>query len=663
VRPGGGNSATKKRNERRKRHNHLQTLKLKGILPPDASFVQYNEYLMNESSLAESSSRLSESALTLQPSDFESRRQALLRSLDAGGVEVAVGDPATMTSTKELENPSGTLEQISSSTQQGDETRRSRLDLASTRRLLFGSLGLRAPKTKNDERKISERLMKLAKPLHKYSTSLSDSGSREIAGQRNLGPSSDQTNGEYLPNDTTPWETKISLTAEECVEEDLVLSAPPFPFQQRWDPQPEHQYEVDTTRKQGKKQRRNSRKEQQVDEDFYKEYYENGNRADEDAELNYDEPATADVLDGAVSDQIMRDVEHSVRVTHPDLPILPSDVSILPSLALSDIMEGAIIAFRRLALSDNFEPQISNYQTAEVKGIPEDGAFPISLAKRDIPRVEKFYDEETGKRVYQKLQAPDDDEDCTHVDQMDGELDGHDQVTFEELIEPKLVRASCHAIMEFLKRHSKSPSVERSSVASISNSKGAGLVSAVDDSINALIPATPKLAGVPDTDQTENQTCPLIKVDVNQQDLTPAKERKEVQSTDEEPSDVESPQFHGFTSSPSVEDDFNVVENNMEHAAVNGSSLRSHGDQGQQLMDRATPKDDLTGRLSQQISVRTALARGSGLFLSSSPATSVSGEEIPVPKSSNLSRPRSKSRFRAADRDIQGVEQTVVLPI
>ena len=47
---------------------------------------------------------------------------------------------------------------------------RAKVDLASSRRMLFGALGLRTPKTKEDEKALQTKLMKDVKPVKQVST-------------------------------------------------------------------------------------------------------------------------------------------------------------------------------------------------------------------------------------------------------------------------------------------------------------------------------------------------------------------------------------------------------------------------------------------------------------------------------------------------------------
>ena len=147
----------------------------------------------------------------------------------------------------------------------------------------------------------------------------------------------------------------------------------------------------------------------------------------------------SDGIEGAVNDQIMKDVQEaatSQAMDEDDLPRLPEDVSMLPNFTDDDIKPGMVIAFKQLILSEatNWQPQMSTYRTAVVIKASENGNLELRLAKRDREETEKYYDVETGERIYGKFDMPTDD------DQDDEEDDGFLEVTINEIVEPKIVQ-------------------------------------------------------------------------------------------------------------------------------------------------------------------------------------------------------------------------------
>ncbi|KAF7174987.1 hypothetical protein CNMCM7691_005455 [Aspergillus felis] len=65
------------------------------------------------------------------------------------------------------------------------------------------------------------------------------------------------------------WKSKLAIEATECVFRDIHLSAPPFPFRQRWDAAARH--EIGERKNRGKKRKRREYEEYDDEEDY--EYY------------------------------------------------------------------------------------------------------------------------------------------------------------------------------------------------------------------------------------------------------------------------------------------------------------------------------------------------------------------------------------------------------
>ncbi|KAI5235817.1 hypothetical protein E4T43_09000 [Aureobasidium subglaciale] len=350
--------------------------------------------------------------------EFNQKREALLASLQSGGVDIN-HDLSTISSPSE-EVIRDTAGPSTVSTQ--PELRRARLDLASSNRLLFNSLGVRAPKNDADRQRLQAKLAAPArKPVIKSTTVTIPTPMRE--------PSVEAE--EVGPTDVNAWKSKISLSAVECApgQEEYYYSTPPFPFYQRWDPS-----QRTKKRKRGS-QPFDSSKLQRTEEELdnsYSEYYNEG--ADGDA-LNYgdDEDETAGAQESdqeAATAQLLAESSDAA-----DLPALPSDLSTLPPLTNENTVPGAIIAFARFEVSaaTNWAPAMSPVRTASIQHVSNNKSLGLQLAKRDIPG--KQYDSQ-GRRLFDKFEMITGDED------EDDEDDGFLEIDVAEMIDPRLVLAA-----------------------------------------------------------------------------------------------------------------------------------------------------------------------------------------------------------------------------
>lgn len=226
------------------------------------------------------------------------------------------------------------------------------------------------------------------------------------------------------------WKSKIILSAVECLKDGVVLSTPPFPFVQRWDPQQQLSKTSSWERQQGKKRKRQGREQygredygQEADEE---EYYE----VDESTTiLNYDdetENLDSSMVQGEVESQIMNDIAAA-----SDLPLLPATLDNLQPLTVADIVPGTVIAYKVLEVSaaTSWAPAISPYKTAMIVKDNElsGSTFKVELALRD--RVQPKYDDK-GERVFEKFEM---------IMEADEQDDGIRVLSFEELYEPKIV--------------------------------------------------------------------------------------------------------------------------------------------------------------------------------------------------------------------------------
>lgn len=340
---------------------------------------------------------------------------------------------------------SAMAEKVESASNNANATQqRSKIDLEISRRMLFGSLGVRTPKTKEDETETREKLMKGFRPIKEPRFQ----GLAEANDLLRVDGSEENGN----------WADRIVLKAVECCYEGIELNTPPFPFVQRWDPQQQggyKGYEGSRSRKNKKRKRNNSQFYQPVisHEVRYGQLVEHDQpRSVVEDSKGKDAAASAEKQQLAIEDRGIdahwvqantkstreNDVsakDSPVRTNSEDLPILSEDMSTYVSLTVELSLLGAIIAFKQLDMSErtNWQPRVSEYRTAIVDHLMDNGMLRMTLAQRDRPQTQISYDQRTGERIYSKFEMPglDEEEACE---------DGVIELSFAELIEPKLIR-------------------------------------------------------------------------------------------------------------------------------------------------------------------------------------------------------------------------------
>ncbi|KAK5134707.1 hypothetical protein LTR08_006222 [Meristemomyces frigidus] len=396
------------------------------------------------------------------PARLEEQRQQLLGQIASGGVEVTTNKgrkrnvselvedeaPEEM-STKQstVTTPAVVVEgsvPIAPQAKAGAGTnfvpssveRRSKLDLASSKRLLFGSLGVRVPKTQDERDALQKELSDRAKQRAAPSTEAAASTS----GPSNNGAFAADIEQGRDEEDPGAWREKIELTAVECSEEGVTLSTPPFPFYQRWDPQQRRKKSKARTGKAYAAQKRGGKDVTENGE--FVESYDKYNQNGEGDALDYDDAAedeeyweegallngTNDEGDGdAASRQLL---DETMAQEDDDFPVLPTDVTSLPLLAENDARKTDYITYKELTCSaaTKWQPLMLS-RSAQLQQKSDDGSWALKLAMRDLH--EKEVDEE-GKRVYSKFE-------------MEGMSDdgGEDErvrtMQWSEMVEPRLL--------------------------------------------------------------------------------------------------------------------------------------------------------------------------------------------------------------------------------
>ncbi|KAL4784525.1 hypothetical protein BJX76DRAFT_219121 [Aspergillus varians] len=413
--PGAGSERTRKSNQRCKMRRRLTKLKQLGFLEENADFDALREWDSGNGDPNNANRRAS--VKQREHENFEAKRQKLLRELESGGVDVSfvpgkenISPNSAGPDTSELpEDQDEQYETANDTTQASPEVpKRRSLDVASTRRLLFGSLGVRTPRSKEEEEATRKKLAGKARERTSQQAEQAPAESHESEPE-------------------VDWREKLIIGATECVYDDIELTAPPFPFEQHWDSEAGH---IIRQRK-GRNRKRKRRQQLQV---YDEEADGNGDYfGDDDVQFNY-EDAEQPEAEANNKDESEETTKMAVD-TEDDLPGLPSDASNLPDLAGDDLKTGLVFAFKQLDLSKatNWQPMVSEYRVATVSDVFDNNILNIQLA-RPYRRQAEDANAEEGPFKYSGFEMPGMDD--------EGEDDGFREVPFDDLIEPKLLRAA-----------------------------------------------------------------------------------------------------------------------------------------------------------------------------------------------------------------------------
>ena len=392
--------------------------------------------------------------------NLDEQRQKLMSAIESGGVDVTKhpkkrnrirlspdethedNEPPEEISSTQQHARSKQNESIPSVDHNVDEAtllvppsvaRRSQLDLASSKRLLFGSLGVRVPRTQAEkdrvQKKLAERPKRNASSMDQVtsgSVSTAPNGTNTTAGA-----AIDEANAGIEEN-SEAWRDKINLTAVECCDEGVTLSTPPFPFYQRWDPQQRKKKagrRVSNTYMDGNVKR--SRGKQNA---HYVESYDKYNINGTGDALDYDEVDGGN--DEYWDDDALLNGDYDEEVEIDDgFPSLPANLEDLSALDENGARKDDFIAFTELACDESTEWQPKMVtRTAKVIDLPTNGdsdrLWVLQLAARDFKA--KAFDDE-GNRVYSKFEMPEDDADA------DVDEEGRREVSWADLGVVRLV--------------------------------------------------------------------------------------------------------------------------------------------------------------------------------------------------------------------------------
>lgn len=451
--PHKGAARTKERNMRRREASRLKHLKGTGELPSSTTLQQMQEWLRTgelprasdegDGSAAAKSNQKSQEmdAVALE---LEKKRQQLINDINGGGIDVSSEStikatpsihasmlpPQLKKSKKKSKAPTLTTdddrpEEIPIATEPvivypvlptpAADTEASPSAVATegpkrvsaAQRLIYGSLGLRAPKTQADKDALQKKLADRSKK-----------SAAEV-------PVAEQ---EVEDEDPEAWREKVVISAVECVDEGVTLSEPPFPFQQKWDPQYWSQNIKKRNASSGQGSKNKKRKKNGGGEvvEVYDKYNQDGGG---DA-LNYDDPIDEEDEEWDDGEDWQEGALLGADEDEEDdgFPALPEDVSILASLSEADAKVGDFVVFTEMACSDatGWQPKIVT--TVGCLDANHEGDWTVRFSARG---GKKEYDDE-GNRIYKKFEMEGYDDD-------DAEENSR-QMQWAEMMDVKLLR-------------------------------------------------------------------------------------------------------------------------------------------------------------------------------------------------------------------------------
>lgn len=423
--PGQGKVRTQKHNERVKKRKRLEALKREGLLPENADFKALAEYEQGHKQGAmeedEAGPGLQEPPLPRDTS-AQATNGVEITSKDAtadtsGQDSVGVTDVADASMT--ADSVVSPLPEAPKASQKEAETvteavpKRARLDLASSRRMLFSSLGLRTPKTPEAEQALREKLSKSIRP------------NKQVAAATTTNEASSPQSHAPVEDDNS-WQSKLVVLAVECEGSGGLLEPPPFPFRQSWT----------KPVKDGNKKKRQLRDQDQ----FYQSRDEQdpnsneGNFAPDVSTLDVPENTGSTSNRGTTSSE-------TVKAGSDAMPA-PIDFESLPTLAQDNIHPGALIAYRELHVdaTTNWQPEISAYRVAEVLQLDQDNTIHVRLDPNSLKAESKPSDDDTNESKTYGFEIV--AEDASQED------DGTREIQLSNMISAKLVKTTSVEVPE-----------------------------------------------------------------------------------------------------------------------------------------------------------------------------------------------------------------------
>nr|OQO15783.1 hypothetical protein B0A51_16303 [Rachicladosporium sp. CCFEE 5018] len=462
--PYEGLPATKARNVRRRDAKKLKYLKAAEVLPADATLADLqerkkgdprgnprfkdqttegNNQPAKEVNCGDDMSEVAgaptmSTAKRASEADSETmarKRRRLLDAIESGGIEITTKERTGSRDEDDEEPDEVSSKIVDASMSNGHSTapelnaaedtldanggtaepqpRRARLDLAGSQRHIFASLGVRAPKSDQQKEALRKKLASRRGPAAKAAIA-AIAASEAVDTEPEVpatAPESEHATAESEP--AYHWSDRIDLRAVECVDENVTLSTPPYPFHQRWD----SQYHKRKNRNKasymsgGKGQRQTQSHVETYDKYFpdqdgdYLDYgdddgaeWEEGEYWDDNALLGDDDPSAL---------QLQAEANATVAL-ETDLPALPEDISTLPLLPEADAAVGDIVTYTELVCeaATSWQPKMLARTAELIEHDVERNEWGVRMAIRDMPQ--RTFDEE-GNRVYAKFEMEGED--------------------------------------------------------------------------------------------------------------------------------------------------------------------------------------------------------------------------------------------------------------
>lgn len=694
VPPGQGLKRTHYTNQRQKKRHRLKTLKEQGLLPENATFTDLAVY-------DETHQTASLGPAAVVAKVIEAKKQELLGKVDehmqdkvTGKVveknpylareatdknvrtthsktfytETAVTNPSseqlqrpdTLLHKKPVNDLVAALLTPTIETKSEPPKQRARLDLNSTRNMIFNGLGVRKPKTAAAEQALREKLGKPVKGA--------------LPKQLFKDAATDQEEGAARQDESQlPWQDKLILSAVECELQGVTLKDPPFPFVQGWDE------DANRRLRNSKKKGRNQRQYYAYDDATFMDAYEEerGEGRDENDSMVQDEANGHERLDkltikasnliSEAREQLDTTADNLAAKEAEDLPH-PDNIDSLHTLQQQDTLPGAVIAYKEFHLNaTNFQPEISAYRIARIEAVHDDETLDLTLSKQDRkpPKVAQ-YDEETGQRILSRFEMWEGSDDA-------GEDDGSRHLSYSDLIEPKLVQASAITKPAASKSASEGDNEPNRLSASAPDSAAIpesafsdsfGLLSAqqpvhvarvaeteIDIDIDVATPRRTEISamikeagfnstidsdigrpsnGVMGRAQYSSPGLGVTEDSQSQSRMMSADPAYEAQQTALDTSEFDSPRFNGWSSSPPLEPEPDeIIEetglNELENSSHNQDTQPKRAADDQYL----TPKDDVTYPHVSQLELDSSLLESSAAELRGGSGGSSSAESPP----------------------------------
>ena len=108
----------------------------------------------------------------------------------------------------------------------------------------------------------------------------------------------------------------------------------------------------------------------------------NTNYQNDNTELNYDDQLSPQACREGNEDIAERQSCEMDATLIGDLPLVPEALACVPDLVEDEMRKGAIIAYKQLELSTNWQPKVSDYRVAVVECLLDSGLARVRLEKR-----------------------------------------------------------------------------------------------------------------------------------------------------------------------------------------------------------------------------------------------------------------------------------------